>query len=125
MPQTPLLCKEGNVQKKSKVHSRRSADFLFQKFQFGALAHRDQDIACLNARIRRRIELHHAVLMLDGQNDDAIVLREAQLFQSVRGERTRPADVQLFDFQFEIRRLAERLGHIEKSCHVRTEHRLR
>src|SRR5438105_953231 len=123
MPQTPLLCKEGNVQKKSKVHSRRSADFLFQKFQFGPLAHRDQNIAGLNARVGGGIELHHAILTLNSKDDNAVLLAQSQLLERVRNQGTRSADLELFDFQIQVR-LPECRSNVEKSGDVRTKHRL-
>src|SRR5207249_8674404 len=53
------------------------------------------------------VELHHTSLVLNGKHNDTVIFREPQLFRRVRDQRTRPANLELFDFQVQIGRLPE------------------
>ena len=60
---------------------------------------------------------------MNSKDDNAVLLAQSQLLERVRNQGTRSADLELFDFQIQVR-LPECRSNVEKSGDVGTKHRL-
>src|SRR5215469_2816372 len=118
---SPRWSRDRSRASRRRSQSSRLACHLFELAQLGRFAHGDQEIAGLNAVIRRWIEVH-ALLALVRENNNPALLANPRALNGLAGKTRIAAHANLSDLQVDSEVRGRR---IQKAHHVRPKERLR